>query len=164
MTIRGADAHLVEPGHLPTPFTAEEIRRGCPDGRTIVLRVEPAGQPPQTRTVTFVGGDARGTTQVRAPLGADGRPGPETGRDRSTWRSLQAHASFPRERSTVQRARLDHPLGDLDCFRYTVSDGDAVDTYWFDRTRPGMPVLLESRRGSEVVLRVTVVSDEVHPG
>lgn len=164
MTIPGPDSHLVEPAHLPTPFTADEIRQGCPDGRTLVVRVEPAGQAPQTRTVTFVDGDAEGAMQVRAPLGPDGTPGAESGRGRSTWKELQAHASFPAERSTVERAWLEHPLGRLDCLRYTVRDGDAVDTYWFDRARPGMPVLLESRRGSEVVVRVTVLSDEVDPG
>lgn len=161
MTIHGADPHRLDPSHLPTPFTADEIRRGCPDGRTLVIRVEPARQPAQTRTVTFVEGDAEGAVQVRAPLGADGSPGEETGRDRSTWRELQAHASFPAERSTVERARLDHPLGSLDCLRYTVRDGDAVDTYWFDRARPGMPVLLESRRGNAVILAVTVIEDHV---
>ncbi|MGG5258975.1 hypothetical protein [Phycicoccus avicenniae] len=157
------DPHLLEPDHLPTPFTADEIRYATPEGRTQVVLVEPAGQEPVCRAVRWTQVGPEGAVQVRTPLDADGEPAGEGGSEEVTWRELQAHASFPAVRSSVERVRLEHALGDLDCLRYTVGDGDAVDHYWFDLARPGMPVLLQSARGPERVLTMTVLSDEVRP-
>lgn len=157
------DPHVLEPGHLPTPFTADEIRDASPEGRTLVVRTEPSGAPASTRSIRYTAPDDEGATQVRATIGDDGGSGEPT-RERVTWRELQAHASYPADRTTRERVRLEHPLGALDCLRYTMTDGDAVDAVWFDLSRPGMPVLLESRRGPDLVLRLTVVSDEVDAG
>jgi hypothetical protein len=49
------DPHILGPGLLPTPFTADEIRAGCPDGRFIRLLVEVDVQEPFIRTNRFVG-------------------------------------------------------------------------------------------------------------
>jgi hypothetical protein len=163
MAMSADDPYLAEPGHLPTPFTADQLREGCPDGRTLLVRTEPAGQEAHERVVRFVEGDADGVVQVRSESGPGGSVGPELGRSRSTWRELQAHASYPAGRTTRERVRLEHPLGDLDCLRYTMGDGDAVDQAWFDVDRPGMPVLLESRRGADLLVRVVVLADEVRP-
>ena len=38
-----ADPHQLRPDHLPTPFSADEIRVGCP-GRTVRSLVTPAGR------------------------------------------------------------------------------------------------------------------------
>ncbi len=157
------DPHVLDPQHLPTPFSADEIRDGSPDGRTQVVLVEPTGAPAATREIRYVEGGAEGAVQVRTPLGHDGGPAGDPVREAVSWVDLQAHASFEARRTVRERVRLEHPLGDLDCLRYTVSDGDAVDHYWFDLSRPGMPVLVESRRGSDVVLAMTVVTDEVRP-
>lgn len=157
------DPHVLDPQHLPTPFSAEEIREASPDGRTQVVRVQPVGTTASTREIRYDEGGPEGAVQVRTPLGEDGEPSGEPVREAVSWADLQAHASFEAGRTVRERVRLEHPLGDLDCLRYTVRDGDAVDHYWFDLSRPGMPVLVESRRGSEVVLAMTVVSDEVLP-
>ncbi|NHA67145.1 hypothetical protein [Phycicoccus flavus] len=158
------DPHRLEAGHLPTPFSADEIRAATPQGRTQVVRTEPLGGAASTRRVRYVEPDAEGVIQVRTSIGEDGEDQDAPVRERVTWRDLQSHASYPADRTSLERARLEHPLGDLDCVRYTMGDGDAVDTVWFDLARPGLPVLLESRRGSDLVLRVTLLSDEVDPG
>lgn len=155
--------YLLDPRHLPTPFSAAEIRAASPDGRTQVVRVEPAGGPAATREIVYAEGDEQGAVQVRTPLGPDGEPAGEPTREAVTWLDLQAHASFEAARSVRERVRLEHPLGELDCLRYTVTDGDAVDHYWFDLSRPGMPVLVESRRGPALVLTMTVLSDGLGP-
>ncbi|MBM6401298.1 hypothetical protein [Phycicoccus sonneratiae] len=155
------DPHLLDPRHLPTPFSADEIRAASPDGRTQVVRVEPAGAEASTRRIVYAEAGDAGAVQVRTPLGPDGAPAGESAREAVTWVDLQAHASFPADRTVRERVRLEHPLGDLDCLRYTVTDGDAVDHYWFDLSRPGMPVLVESRRGPDLVVAMTVLSDEV---
>lgn len=157
------DPRLLEPGHLPTPFSAQQIREATPDGRRVVVRVEPAGQPAAVRATVFTDPDADGVTLVRTTLDADHAPVGEDHRERTTWLELQGHASFPADRSVLERVRLELGGEELTCLRYTVGDGDAVDQYWFAVERPGMPVLLESRRGPELVVRVTVVEDEVGP-
>ncbi len=35
-----ADPHILHPDHAPTPFTADEIRTGCPAGRTVTMAVD----------------------------------------------------------------------------------------------------------------------------
>ena len=54
------DPYVLGPGLLPTPFTADEIRAGCPDGRTIRLLVEPARGESFVRVDRFTLGDDRG--------------------------------------------------------------------------------------------------------
>lgn len=46
------DPRVVQPGHAQTPFTADEIREGCPTGRTIGLLVEPPDADPMRGPTT----------------------------------------------------------------------------------------------------------------
>src|SRR5687767_13760959 len=38
----------------PTPYTAEQIRAGCPAGRTIEVRIAEEGKPPVVQQITFL--------------------------------------------------------------------------------------------------------------
>jgi len=131
---------------LPTPFTADEIRTGCPDGRTVRTRDE-AGTVSVSR---FTDGDDGGPTLVSWTEGPDGNPAGDTVRTRLTWRQFQQHAAFPADGTTVSQETIRTPLGELECTRYDV-DGM---TFWFDIHRPGMPV----RHGTPGSMR-TMVSD-----
>lgn len=153
-----ADPHVLHEGHHPTPFTAEEIRAATPRGRTLTVHQE-AGGPGAGVTsirITYAEVSEDGAVQVRATDGPQSPAPLEV-----TWLQLQGHASFPTATTARERVVLDHTLGRLDCWRYTATDGDEVDTFWFDVARPGMPVLVESRRGGELVSTMTVVADEV---
>ena len=66
--------------------------------------------------------------------------------ERVTWRELQSHASFPMETAARRRETIEHPLGTLDCWRYDVGTPQDGNTFWFDLSRPGMPVRM--RRNS----------------
>ncbi|MBM6403565.1 hypothetical protein JQN72_04815 [Phycicoccus sp. CSK15P-2] len=157
-----SDPRVLEPGHLPTPFTADEIRAACPDGRTLVIRTAPAGFPTSLRSVVFAEGDAEGTVMVRTPRRPDGEPDDEPVRERMSWQELQSHGSYPADQTQVQEAPLKHPLGELECLVYTIDDGGGtVDRFWFDRSRPGLPIHIESFRGQHCVLEVTVVVDDM---
>ncbi|HSK94810.1 MAG TPA: hypothetical protein VLA76_12245, partial [Candidatus Angelobacter sp.] len=57
------DAHRLRPDHHPTPFSADEIRRGYPPGRTVRMRVEQAGAAPIIRVTRFAAGNAEGADQ-----------------------------------------------------------------------------------------------------
>ena len=156
------DPHVLQPGHHPTPFTAAEIRAASRPGRTVRQRIEVDGQPTVLRIQQWQSVDDEGGTGLAGTLEADGswtdvRP------TRSTWLALQRHASMPIETTTIDEVMLDSPMGPLACLRYTRHDGDAIDTFWFARDYPGMPVMIERADGGRVVERVTMLSSEVEP-
>ena len=153
------DPHVLEPGQAPTPFTADEIRQGCPAGRTIRLRVEVAGESPFQRVSRFVEADAAGALLERSRLSADGEPLGESDVNRVTWRDLQAHASFPAEHTTIEPERIETAIGELDCLRYTVRDGATEEVFWFAKELPGMPIQYLTREAGQIVTTVSVVDN-----
>jgi hypothetical protein len=155
-----SDPHVVEAGHAPTPFTAQEIRQGCPAGRRIRLLVESADGETFIRTTRFVDCDEHGATQERALFSVDGDPLGPVQTDQSSWAELQAHASFPTERTAISEESIDTPLGRLDCLRYRVTDGSTVETFWFGTAKPGMPVRYVSETDQQVTTAVTMIGDE----
>jgi hypothetical protein len=156
---RPRDPHILKADHAPTPFTAAEIRRGCPTGRTIRLRVEIAGQAPLLSVNRYVQADADGATVERTRFTLDGEPLGEAVQGRETWLDLQAHASFPADRTEITPERIQTPLGLLDCLRYTVTDGATEETFWFAKTAPGMPIKYTTHEAGQVKSVVTVIED-----
>jgi hypothetical protein len=154
-----SDPHIVEPGHSPTPFTADEIRAGCPPGRNILLSVVRTGEPEKRRDIRFVACNEVGGTQRSANLDIAGRPIDEPSTVTTTWESLQAHASFPAERTTITRETITTPLGELDCLRYDVRGDDSHGTYWFAVDLPGMPVRYTEQVDGEIISTVTMIDN-----
>ena len=150
--------HQLRPDHQPTPFTADEIRAASPAGKTITLRVETAGEPAYTMVSRIVAADADGADREYCRIADDGTPGPVRA-SRSTWLELQSHASFAAAAAVVETDLLDTPLGRLDCLRYTVTHGAEVDTFWFARELPGMPVRIVRTRDGLVTETVTMVAN-----
>ena len=152
------DPRVLRPGTLPTPFTAEEIRKGCPVGRTIHLRVEAPGRPPTHRVNVFVECDEEGALISRSEATPEGEATGEVESDRSSWLELQRHASFPESRTTVTEDVIDSAMGRLDCLRYTYVEQATVVDYWFARDLPGMPVRVVSTTSGTVLSEVTMMS------
>lgn len=146
------DSKVLGPDLAPTPFTAAEIRAGCPAGRTIELLVTSAGEPPYRRVNRFVACDETGATIER------GRAGGPVESQRVTWAQLQAHAAFPTAVTTIEPEKIEIPLGTLDCLRYTVRDGDDVTVFWFAPAYPGMPVRISSEENGQVVSTTVMVT------
>jgi hypothetical protein len=159
MTYDPADPHVLAPDQAPTPFTADEIRRGCPAGRTIRLLVEGVGEAPSHRVNRFVRCDDSGATIERARLTVDGEPLDEPEVDEVTWADLQRHASFPADRTSIRPETLETPMGREECLRYTVTDGSTVQTFWFATGRPGMPIRFEVQESGETLTSVSVLDD-----
>jgi hypothetical protein len=155
------DPHVFAAGQAPTPFTADEIRDGCPAGRTIRLRVESVGETPFERVSRFVECDEWGAVLERSRFSLDGSPLAVPEVDRVTWRDLQAHASFPADRTTIDPERIDTAIGELDCLRFTVRDGATEDVFWFAKDLPGMPIRSISRVDGKVVTTVSVVDNTI---
>lgn len=156
------DDHHLDDDHLPTPFTAAEIRDATPPGHAIDLMRysaldEAEGRDPVTRLrTTFEDVDADGATVHTVRVDEAGTPVAEVARGWSTWRELQAHGSFPSAVTTRARELIRSPLGQLECLRYTVQRGDDDDVYWFAQEFPGMPVRYGTERAGRFVTITTV--------
>lgn len=150
-----SDPHLVGDGLLPTPFTADEIREGCPEGRTIRLRVEPATGTSYERVNRFTDCDAEGATIESWVIGDQGEQvGLAT--SRSTWLDLQRHAAFPVEGTTVADDTLVLPFGTFGCRVYT-RDGAR---FLFATALAGMPARYEIPDGQGGVTVTEIVADD----
>ncbi|MCS3442764.1 hypothetical protein [Microbacterium phyllosphaerae] len=143
------DPHILGPGLLPTPFTADEIREATGAGKTIRLRVEQPDGSTGERVNRFRETDAEGATLDRWAAET-----PEAVvSSRVTWAELQSHAAFPSDRTSVTTETLDTPLGSLTCQRYDTADepGDPVESFWFSLAHPGMPIRYEVPIGDGVM-------------
>lgn len=149
------DAHVLAPGLAPTPFTAAEIRAGCPEGRVSVVR-----HPDGLVAIRFAEGDEEGAWIEDTPVDEEGRPAGEVERERSTWLELQEHAAFPAEHTTIDRVELLGPLDQRRCLRYRVRRGDATLLFWFAVDLPGMPIRVDRCEGgvTRTTLEVVAVS------
>lgn len=136
------DPRQPEPGLLPTPFTADEIRAGCPEGHTVRLRVTEPDGTSYRRLSRYTGCDEAGATIESWRVDEHGLPVGDVHSERSTWRELQEHASFPADRTTVEPGTLDLATGSHWCWVYTVG-GTAGPRFWFADAFPGMPVRFE---------------------
>ena len=157
------ESHRLRPDHLPTPFSAAQIRDACPAGRTILLRDESAGEEPTFRRIVFTEGDAETTFQELQSTDADGTPLGETSLGRATWLDLQRHASQPADATTVEEVRLGLPFGEFDCWLYTVGAPDAELRFWFAKELPGMPVQIEQWVDGSLAARSLMIANETPP-
>ncbi|NNC93520.1 MAG: hypothetical protein HKN80_13625 [Acidimicrobiia bacterium] len=154
------DPHILHPGHAPTPFTAAEIRAGCPVGRTIRLAIQ-AGGASHTRVIRFVACSEDGASQESQAFTEWGETLGEPTMNWTSWAQFQEHASFPQAATSIEVEALNTPLGRLECRAYTVVDGDEVTRFWFAVPRPGMPVRVEQTVAGEVVQTTIMVDDRI---
>jgi hypothetical protein len=155
-----ADPHVLEAGHAPTAFLADEIRMGSPVGRTIRLLVEVDDSEPFIRVQRYVWTNERSATTERWQETVNGaRVGEIEERDIS-WRQLQARSSFPAEQTSIEADTIETPLGIMDCLRYTVREGETVKRLWFARHLPGVPVKVVVKEQGRLISTVTMVANE----
>ena len=152
-----ADPHQLAPDDLPTPFTAEEIREGCPRGRTLRYRHERPGQPPIVRVSRYVSGDRESCVQESWQESLDGERLTEPQRHTSTWLELQRHASFPMATTRRDEDELDILGRRLHCLRYTRVDDDGTWRFWFARELPGGPVRFEQHVDGQLTFSATLL-------
>jgi hypothetical protein len=151
------ESHRLRPGHLPTPFSAAEIREASRPGREMRLLVVRAGAEPVVRAIRFLSGDADGGDGESWMETPDGVRLGEPERNRSSWLELQEHASMPADRTQIEEETFEIPAGRYEGWRYTRTDEDGVNVFWFARSEPGMPLRYEQRVGDQVVFSSTVI-------
>jgi hypothetical protein len=153
------DPHQLRPDDLPTPFTADDIRVGCPPGRTVRSLVVEANEEPYVLVTRFVSGDADGAEHENWKETPDGARMSLPERRRSTWLDFQGHASMPAASTTIVEEEIEIPAGRFACLKYSRLDGDSVNTFWFAGSAPGMPLKFEERIDGELVFSSTAIED-----
>lgn len=158
------DPHQLYPDHLPTPFTAAEIRDACRPGRTLRFAIERPDAEPIVRVTRYVAWDPEGVEQDAWAEGPDGTRvgGPE--RSRSSWLELQEHASFPAATTRRTEEELRIPAGTFRCLRYDRTDDDGMWRFWFALELPGQPVRFEHEVDGAVVFTSTLLENAPAPG
>ena len=154
------DPHRLQADHLPTPFTAAEIREHSRPGRTMRSLVVRVGDEPYVHVWRVVSGDAEGGERDVWTETPDGERLTEPERAYATFLELQGHASMPADSTRIDEETIEIPAGRFECLRYTRVDGDTVDTFWFAKTEPGAPLRFEKSVGSELVFSSTAI--ELH--
>lgn len=155
------ESHRLRPDHLPTPFSADQIRDGFEVGRVISLREEEPDAEPGYRQIRFVQADAEGAIHAFTNTDADGVPiGPTVDR-RSTWLQLQGHASQPADRTTCEEVTIELSWGPEPCWKYVVTEADRETRYWFAERMPGMPVVVESREHGRLTGRTEMLASSM---
>ena len=118
-----------------------------------------AGADPYVRVTRFLSGDAEGAEQESWTEKPDGERLSEPERKRSTWRDFQGHASMPAATTEISEETIDIPAGRFECLKYTRLDDDGVNTFWFAKSAPGMPLKFEMRSGGELVFSSTAIEN-----
>jgi hypothetical protein len=153
------DPHKLQPDHAPTPYTADEIRAACPEGRVNVFRVEAKGQV-QTLTFKFLKCDEKGAEIETSSVMEDGTPGGSNKRT-STWKELQAHGSYPEKDTKVTEETVEVPAGKFECKVYAVTQntgGKQVKrTMYFDKAVAGPPVKFVQEVDGQAVMTMALV-------
>ena len=145
----------------PYPFTASEIRAGCPLGRVIDYRMESVGASATSERWAFAPIGEDSVTITTTPLDARGNPTgvPET--QTSKWTELHEHAHFPRAATKVSEESLTVPAGTFAVLRYVVTKEDDVKTVWFAKNLPGPPVKVEATHSGKTVITMTMQANRM---
>jgi hypothetical protein len=155
-------SNRLQPDHAPTPFSAEEIREGCPRNRRVVFQVETFNQPVVFQTLTFVSVYEEKVVFETLTTGMDGKRIGSKQLTTGTWKDLQSHASFPQAQTKIRKESFTVPAGTFDCWRYEVTlqkDGK-TDTqhFWFALKLPGPPICFEEAVDGKVIYKLTMLN------
>jgi hypothetical protein len=158
------DPRRMQPDHAPTPYTADEIREACGEGRKDTYRIE-SGTEVKTRVATFVKCDAEGADMEATDTKADGTS--TTTKGHGTWKQFQSHASFPEGATKITEETIEVPAGKFDCWLYTVArkQGDKAITtrMYFAKKLPGPPVKLVAEVDGKVATSMTLIEHKDPP-
>jgi len=152
----------------PAPFTAEQVREACPEGRRLVVRIAgPAGTYRiQTTEFTKVSESTAWFTVTN--LDERGRRTAAIRRYRSSWGEFLRYDDFPAERTRTYTKTVRTALGRYRMKVYEVTDPTPralVKVYYFAESLPGPPLRVTVREdgGEEFVLMEMIERSQGRP-
>jgi hypothetical protein len=159
LLLLGLAATAVAQEHLPTPFTAEEIRDAWRPGRTVTMSIESAAGETISRT-TVIGWSPERVEYSEQRLDPERGAVGEAVTSSAGWEELQGHARFRADLASRERLRTETPLGELDGWLYRVSDGaGASQELFFADAYPGPPVVFSGTAEGEVTFRARQIEN-----
>ncbi len=160
-TDKPMEKNRMQPDHAPTPYSADEIRQGCPRKRKIVFQVETFGQTVMFQSVIFLTVEQKEVVFEAVTTGSDGKQIGSRKMTTGLWTDLQSHASFPESQTEIRTETITTPAGTFDCWLYEVSDKKSGKTgvmrYWFAKNLPGPPVLYEEVADQKVIYKMSML-------
>ena len=155
------ETNRLQADYAPTPFSAAEIRSGCPRNRKVIFQVETFGQPVVFQTLTFVSVYEEKVVYESVITGMDGKRIGSKRMTTGTWKDLQSHASFPLAQTKIRKESYTVPAGTFECWRYEVTlgkDGKTdIQRLWFAINLPGPPICFEETIDGKVVYKLTML-------
>lgn len=147
--------------HAPTPFSAEEIRRGCPEGRKSIFKIEMTGRDVVFMNWEFTKVDEENAVFSSFNTNAQGEKLGEIQTEKVPWKVLQGHASFSAADTTITVVPLTLEGKNYQCWLYEVrgihEGKEMLNKFWFAQTIPGPPVLTERYIEGTKVMTMTMV-------
>ncbi len=130
-----------ETEHLPTPYTAEQIRDSFQPGLHLVTRfTTPQGTVKRLTTVSDW--SEEGVALEDVALDSEGHPTGDVSLVQATWEELRQHAQFAATEATRRRAKQRTALGELEGWLYVHHSKEGVtSTFFFPDEYPGSPVV-----------------------
>jgi len=167
------EANRLQSDHLPTPYSAEEIRERCRPGYTVIHKVTFVGREPILRMTVFLHSEEDMAKFGGRELRMDGTAIRYMQPSESTWEELQSHASWPESRAEVVSETIEVPAGTFDCWKYTVTspknettpDGEELPVRqlvaWFAKDLPGHPVKMLQQLDGQTVMAMELMETEM---
>ncbi|MFI5402349.1 MAG: hypothetical protein ACHQ1G_05380 [Planctomycetota bacterium] len=152
------EARRLRPDHAPVPFTADQIREACREGRTDTYRIELRNEKPSKHTAKFLKCDREGAEVEATNTLKDGTV--TTTKERQAWVDFQTQASFPAIDTKITEETIEVPAGKFECWLYTVQkkEGDpAVVRLYFAKKLPGHPVKITSEEKGKAIFTMTLL-------
>lgn len=163
-TDKPPNKNRMKPDHAPTPFSAKDIRKGCPTGRTSKYLIEIAGNPNSFQIVSFTKSDKDGTDFESISLDQEEKQVGEKQTARARWDELQFHASFPETDTQITSESYATPAGEFDCWHYEVKKDKQgkkeISHYWFAKSLPGAPIFMEQILDGKPVFKMTLIENK----
>lgn len=151
-------SNIMQEGHAPTPFSAEEIRATCTTS-TIKYLVEMKGREDTYQITEFINISESGSYFNEITTDKNGKVQRRRRKNYAEWTDLQEHASFPEENTTITTDKIKLKPGEFECFVYTVKTGDRLTKLYFAKKLPGPPVYYEKFNKGESVFRMYLISN-----
>lgn len=149
--------------HLPTPYSAEQIRDAWQVGLTVVTHVwTPRGESTSHTIVTDWTEDQ--VSMIEQPLDDKGEAVGEPNPIKVSWIDLRDHARFPKAAATRERGTRTTPLGALEGWLYTMKHDETNQSeFFFADAFPGPPVVFLRRSDGEVIMRAEMIERDLSP-
>tara|TARA_R110002072_G_scaffold177524_2_gene333474 strand:+ start:61992 stop:62600 length:609 start_codon:yes stop_codon:yes gene_type:complete len=134
--------NVIEPGCVPTPFSAKQIHDAMPEygGRYYALRGDSESSMVYYHFDNITATDCSVETMF---FDHEGLTSDTKTEHHVLWTDLQKHASFARDEITITEVRLALIAGTFDCWNYTRDDASpGRDELYFAKDLPGPPVYM----------------------